>query len=306
MANRLIDWQSRGWLVSDENPLTARVMVNRLWGQLFGAGIVETAEDVGSSGSPPSNQQLLDYLARHFQDDLHWSVKGLLRELVLSATYRQESRATPETRQRDPQNRWLSRGPRTRLSAEMVRDQALAVSGLLSDKMYGPPVMPPQPEGVWRSVYNGQKWTAATGDDRYRRAVYTFWKRTSGYPSMLSFDAPSRDICTARRIGTNTPLQALTTLNDEAYIECAKALAKRMQAAAGPDIRPELAWAFTEVTGQPASDETLTPVESLFDQAEALYEKNVDLSKKLANSPAEAARTLAANAILNLDQALSK
>ena len=233
-------------------------------------------------------------------------MKRLLRELVLSATYRQDSRATPETRQRDPQNRWLSRGPRTRLSAEMVRDQALAVSGLLSEKMYGPPVMPPQPEGVWRSVYNGQKWTAATGDDRYRRAVYTFWKRTSGYPSMLSFDAPSRDICTARRIDTNTPLQALTTLNDEAYIECAKALAKRMQAAAGPNIRPELAWAFTEVTGQPAPEETLTTLEKLFDQAVASYEKNVDLSKKLANSPAEAARTLAANAILNLDQALSK
>jgi hypothetical protein len=172
--------------------------------------------------------------------------------------------------------------------------------------MYGPPVMPPQPEGVWRSVYNGQKWTPATGDDRFRRAVYTFWKRTSGYPSMLSFDAPSHDICTARRIVTNTPLQALTTLNDEAYIECAKALAKRMQIAAGPGIRAELAWAFTEATGREATDETLATLEKLFDQATAAYEKNPELSKKLADMADLAARTIAANAILNLDEALTK
>jgi mono/diheme cytochrome c family protein len=294
------------WLVSEENPLTARVMVNRLWAQLFGAGIVETAEDFGSSGSPPSHPELLDYLARRFQDDLHWSVKSMLRELVLSATYRQDAKTSMEVRQRDPQNQLLSRGPRNRLTAEMVRDQALAVSGLISDKMYGPPVMPPQPEGVWRSVYNGQKWTAATGADRYRRSIYTYWKRTSGYPSMLSFDAPSRDICTARRIVTNTPLQALTTLNDEAYIECAQALAKRMHAAAGPEIRAELAWAYTEVTGQIAPDDAISTLEKLFNQAQDAYEKNPALSKKLSDRAELAARTVAANAILNLDQALTK
>ena len=221
------------WLVSKENPLTSRVMVNRVWAQLFGTGIVETVEDFGTSGTRPSHPELLDYLALRFQNEHGWSLKRLLREMVLSATYRQTSRITPDRLAADPQNRLLSRGPRLRLSAEMIRDQALVLSGRFSPKMYGPPVMPPQPEGIWQSVYSNAKWETATGEDRYRRAIYTYWKRTSSYPSMITFDMPSREVCTMRRIPTNTPLQALVTLNDEAYVECAAGLADRMVAEGG-------------------------------------------------------------------------
>ena len=221
------------WLVSNENPLTSRVMVNRVWAQLFGTGIVETVEDFGTSGTRPSHPELLDYLALRFQNEQGWSLKRLLREIVLSATYRQDSRITPTSLAADPQNRLLSRGPRLRLTAEMIRDQALVLSGRFSPKMYGPPVMPPQPEGIWRSVYSDAKWETDTGEDRYRRAIYTYWKRTSSYPSMMTFDMPSREVCTMRRIPTNTPLQALVTLNDEAYVECAAGLADRMIAEGG-------------------------------------------------------------------------
>ena len=179
------------WLVSGKHPLTARVFVNRIWEQLFGTGIVLTVGDFGASGTAPSHPELLDYLALRFQNEQGWHMKKLLREIVLSATYRQSSRSTPKLAAADPGNRLLSRGPRQRLTAEMVRDQALAVSGLLSGRMYGPPVMPPQPDGVWRTVYNGNEWKTSAGEDKYRRALYTFWKRTSGYPSMLTFDAPA-------------------------------------------------------------------------------------------------------------------
>ncbi|MCA9261522.1 MAG: DUF1553 domain-containing protein, partial [Planctomycetales bacterium] len=218
------------WLVSGQHPLTARVLVNRVWQELFGLGLVETAEDFGSSGAAPSHPLLLDHLAVKFQEGWSWSLKRLLREIVLSAAYRQTHRVSADAYASDPRNRWLARGPRTRLTAEMVRDQALAVSGRLSRKRYGPPVMPPQPAGVWQSVYSGAQWQTSEGEDRFRRAIYTYWKRTSGYPSMLTFDAPSRDICVARRMPTNTPLQALATLNDEAYVELAHGLAERMLA----------------------------------------------------------------------------
>ena len=211
-----------------EQPLTARTAVNRYWEQLFGTGIVETLENFGSVGEEPSHPELLDWLALHFQNDLHWDMKALLRELVTSATYRQSAKATPALTERDPRNRLLARGPQQRLTAEMVRDQALMASGLLSDTMGGPPVMPPQPQGVWNSVYNDSKWVDATGPDRYRRAIYTYIKRTSGYPSFLTFDASEHDVSLARRIPTNTPLQALVTLNDPVYQEASEALAMRM------------------------------------------------------------------------------
>ncbi len=215
------------WFFSPGQPLTARVAANRYWEQLFGTGIVETLENFGSVGEEPSHPELLDWLALHFQNDLHWDMKALLRELVTSATYRQSAIATPVLKERDPRNRLLARGPEQRLTAEMVRDQALLASGLLNRKMGGPPVMPPQPAGVWNSVYNRERWKEATGPDRYRRAIYTFVKRTSGYPSSLIFDASDRTTSLPRRIPTNTPLQALVTLNDPVYDEAAEALAKR-------------------------------------------------------------------------------
>jgi hypothetical protein len=226
------------WFFEPGQPLTARVAVNRYWEELFGTGIVETLENFGSVGEGPSHPELLDWLALHFQNDLHWDTKALLRELVTSATYRQSAVTSATYRQsavttaalraRDPRNRLLAHGPQQRLTAEMVRDQALLASGLLSTAMGGPPVMPPQPPGIWNSVYNDAKWTDATGSDRYRRAIYTFIKRTSGYPSALMFDASDRDTSLPRRIATNTPLQALVTLNDPVYQEAAQALARRV------------------------------------------------------------------------------
>jgi len=216
------------WFFAPEQPLTARVAVNRYWEQLFGTGIVETLENFGSVGEEPSHPELLDWLALHFQNDLHWDMKALLRELVTSATYRQSARTTPALSERDPRNRLLAHGPQQRLTAEMVRDQALMASGLLSSKMGGPPVMPPQPPGVWNTVYNDSKWVDAKGPNRYRRAIYTYIKRTSGYPSFLTFDASDHDVSLARRIPTNTPLQALVTLNDPVYQEASEALARRM------------------------------------------------------------------------------
>ena len=216
------------WFFEPGQPLTARVAVNRYWEELFGTGIVETLENFGSVGEEPSHPELLDWLALHFQNDLHWDMKALLRELVTSATYRQSAATTAAFRARDPRNRLLAHGPQQRLTAEMVRDQALLASGLLSTVMGGPPVMPPQPPGIWNSVYNDSKWTDATGPDRYRRAIYTFIKRTSGYPSSLMFDASDRDTSLPRRIATNTPLQALVTLNDPVYQETAQALARRV------------------------------------------------------------------------------
>jgi len=215
------------WFFAPGQPLTARVAVNRYWEELFGTGIVETLENFGSVGEAPSHPELLDWLALHFQNDLHWDMKALLRELVTSATYRQSAASTPALTERDPRNRLLARGPRQRLTAEMVRDQALVASGLLNRTMGGPPVMPPQPAGVWKSVYNDDSWKDATGPNRYRRAIYTFVKRTSGYPSFLIFDASDRDTSLPRRIPTNTPLQALVTLNDPVYQEAAESLARR-------------------------------------------------------------------------------
>jgi hypothetical protein len=216
------------WFFAPGQPLTARVAVNRYWEELFGTGMVETLENFGSVGEEPSHPELLDWMALHFQNDLHWDMKALLREMVTSATYRQSAATNPALMAKDPRNRLLGHGPQQRLTAEMVRDQALLASGLLNTTMGGPPVMPPQPAGIWNSVYNDAKWVDATGPNRYRRAIYTFIKRTSGYPSLLMFDASDRDTSLPRRIQTNTPLQALVTLNDPVYEEAAKALARRV------------------------------------------------------------------------------
>jgi hypothetical protein len=297
------------WLVSPGQPLTARVAVNRYWEQLFGIGIVETLEDFGSAGQPPSHPELLDWLALNFQDDLHWDVKKLLRELVTCAAYRQTSRITPALLAKDPRNRLLSRGPRNRLTAEMIRDNALLASGLLSSKMRGPPVMPPQPAGVWSIIYNQSDngWVDATGEDRYRRALYTYWRRTSPYPSFLTFDTPMRDLCTARRIPTNTPLQALITLNDPVYVEAAQAIARRMQAEGGATLREQIAFGFRLGATCAPTDAELKPLLALYDDSLKLFRANPeDLKASGLGDESQAALAAVASAILNLDVTLTK
>lgn len=291
------------WLIGKENPLAARVLANRLWAELFGIGIVETQEDFGSSGLPPANQPLLDHLALRLREHHQWHIKPFLRELVLSSSYRQSSKVSPEAVARDPKNQLASRGPRQRLSAEMVRDQALLVSGLLSAKPFGPPVYPPQPEGVWRSVYSGASWKTSEGEDRYRRALYTYSKRTSGYPAFLTFDAPTRDVCSARRIATNTPLQALVTLNDPAYIEFAQAFAKRMTGAT-PEER--IAAGYKMLKLEDAPQPVIATLAKLHADARADYEAAPAESAKLAPTPDEAAMVLVANTLLNSDIALNR
>ncbi|WP_090603002.1 DUF1553 domain-containing protein [Parapedobacter koreensis] len=304
------------WLVSEENPLTARTLVNRLWAQLFGHGIVEPLVDMGSQSDPPTHPELLDWLALQFMHDMDWSVKRLLRELVVSATYRQSSVLPPELAEKDPGNKYYARGPRFRLSAEQIRDQALAVSGLLSTKMYGPSVMPYQPEGVWMSVYSGESWKKSEGEDQYRRGIYTFIKRTSPYPSFITFDASSREVCLVDRIRTNTPLQALTTLNDPVYQEAALHLAKQMETAGKGKIKEAIQSAYLHVMQRPLPEDKYRVFEKLFRETSAHYRKHPQEATKLLGTiaiqrpPADNANTAAyavvASALLNLDEFLTK
>jgi len=293
------------WFFSPNQPLTARTAVNRYWEQLFGTGIVETLENFGSVGEEPSHPELLDWLALHFQNDLHWDMKSLLRELVTSATYRQNAKATPALIERDPRNRLLARGPQQRLTAEMVRDQALLASGLLSDKMGGPPVMPPQPEGVWNTVYNDSKWKDATGPDRYRRAIYTYIKRTSGYPSFLTFDASDHDTSLARRIPTNTPLQALVTLNDPVYYEASEALARRLLSQQqSTDAR--IAYGARLVLSRNLTDRELSALRALFQKTVATASLKTVAATSRGNSRELSAMTAVASVLINLDAALTR
>jgi hypothetical protein len=294
------------WIASTNNPLTARVAVNRVWEQLFGAGIVDSVDDFGTSGQPPSHPELLDFLAARFQTEMSWSVKRLIREIVLSATYRQDATVTPQLRERDPANRLLARGPRTRLAAEMVRDNALAVSGLLSDKLFGPPVMPLQPDGIWRVVYSSQKWETSKDADAHRRALYTYWRRSTPYPSLLTFDAPGRSVCTARRLTTSTPLQALVTLNDPVYMEAARALGERMAKEGGAKLPRQLAYGYRLATGRTATKADLADLRALHAESLAAYAQDKTLAEKFGGTPEQAALTLVANALLNLDLTLTK
>lgn len=188
--------------------------------------MVRTVEDFGTQGEKPSHPLLLDWLAFNFANDMQWSVKSLLKYIVMSSTYRQSSNVSEQLIKEDQYNKWLARGPRVRLSAEQIRDQALSVSGLLSPELYGPSVMPYQPEGVWNTIRHVAKWETSEKGNQYRRGLYTFWRRVSPYPSMMAFDTPSRELCVSRRVRTNTPIQALITLNDPVYVEAAQALAK--------------------------------------------------------------------------------
>ena len=253
------------WLVDPKNPLTGRVAVNRYWEQIFGVGLVEAPEDFGMRSKYPMHPELLDWLATEFTGSMKWDVKQLLKLLVTSATYRQSSKVTPELSARDPDNRLFSRGPRFRSSAETVRDQALFVSGLLSAKMYGPSVRPPQPKSGLSAAFGpGTDWINSTGEDKYRRAVYTYWRRTTPYPSMTTFDAPNRNVCSVTRARTNTPLQALVTLNDPVYVEAAQALARRLVKEGGTATEARASYAFRLCLIRPPSEVELRKLVELY------------------------------------------
>ncbi len=281
------------WLVSDSNPLTARVAVNRVWSNLFGIGLVATEEDFGSSGETPSNQALLDFLSVKFQHEYCWSLKKLLRDIVLSSTYRQSGKVRPELVEIDPQNRLLASGPRYRMSAEMVRDQALAIAGLLSDKMHGPPVYPPIPDGAWTPFKATEKWRTPepNDEDRYRRSIYTYLKRSLPYPMFAAFDAPSREFCTPRRLRSNTPIQSLMMLNDTTFIECAQALAERMRGVSEIPI-DQIRFGFQLATCREPSDAEL--------------EQLVALQSRNSAQPKNSTLTDVATVILNLDEVITK
>lgn len=305
------------WLVDAKNPLTARVTVNRYWEQIFGGGLVETPEDFGIRGKLPTQPELLDWLATEFVAQ-KWDVKKLLRMLVTSATYRQSSRVTPELEQRDPANRYFARGPRHRSSAEIIRDQALFVSGLLSPKMHGPPVRPPCPKlGLTAAFGSRTDWDDSIGEDKHRRAIYTQWRRTTPYPSMITFDAPSRNVCSVKRPRTNTPLQALTTLNDPVYVEAAQGLARRMVKEGGATSEARATYGFKLCLARPPRAAELKRLIDLYRSAHAKFAGNPKEATALATEPLGplpagmapvelAAWTVVGNVLLNLDEMFAK
>ncbi len=298
------------WLTDKKNPLTARTMVNRFWEQLFGTGLAETLEDLGTQGIPPTHRELLDYLSLTFMYDQNWSMKKLLKEMVMSATYRQDSRTNELLLKNDPANKYYARASRIRLTAEQLRDQSLVVSNLLNRKMFGKPVMPFQPDGIWRSPYNGDQWKMSGGEDQNRRALYTFWKRTSPYPSMITFDGASRAVCITRRIRTNTPLQALTTLNDSSFLVMARSFAVRMAKDGGSEIKQQLQYGYKAMMYKNITEARLDALLKLHREAISVYKKDkVAATKITANQaavPETAALVVLANAMLNLDEWLNK
>jgi hypothetical protein len=301
------------WMTNENNPLTARTIVNRLWEQLFGTGLAETLEDLGTQGIAPEHRELLDFLAYKFIHTYRWDIKKLLKEMVMSATYRQDSRVSKDGLEKDPFNKYYARGPRVRLSAEELRDQALVVTGMLSPKMFGPSVMPYQPDGIWRSPYDGRKWELSRGEDRYRRGVYTYWKRTAPYPAMMSFDGVAREVCTARRIRTNTPLQALAALNDEAYLDCARQLARRLVLAMPGQTTEQIRLVYERATGHKAEKSALAVLLNLYNESMQRFSNNSEASCEMANGlatgengPAIASLATVINAVLNLDEVITK
>jgi len=238
------------WLVDPGNPLTARVTVNRYWQQFFGIGLIKTVEDFGFQGERPPHQDLLDWLAIDFMQN-NWDIKRTLKTIVMSATYQQSSKVTPELQERDPDNRLMARGPRFRLPAEVVRDQALALSGLLVEKLGGPSVKPYQPPGLWEELSFGEeKYEPDYGEGLYRRSLYTYWKRTVAPPSMVTFDATDRETCTVRLPRTNTPLQALNLMNDVTFLEASRKLAERIMKNGGQTPEERIAYAFRLATAR--------------------------------------------------------
>jgi hypothetical protein len=303
------------WLTAPENPLFARVTVNRLWQQLFGRGLVETSDNFGTTGTPPTHPELLDWLAADFMRD--WDVKRALKQMALSATYRQASATTPELLAKDPYNHLLARYPARRLSAEMLRDQALFVGGLLVEKQGGPSVYPYQPEGIWNEAMGRPQYPRSKGPDLYRRGLYTFWKRTAPPPQMVTFDAADRSNCFARRQATNTPLQALVLLNDTTYVEAARFLGQRTLKEAGPTPADRAAWAFRTVVGRHPVGKEAAILTTLYEEQRAEFAKDPKAAEKLlavGDAPADpksdkldlAAATVLGLAVLNHDEAVNR
>ena len=295
------------WITSKENPLTARTIVNRIWYKIFGRGIVNSIEDMGTQSENPSHPALLDWLAYEFMNEMNWSIKKLIKTILMSSTYRQNSIISNDKLSIDPNNIYYSRGPRLRLEAEQIRDQALFVSGLLSKKMYGPGVMPPQPDGIWESPYNSEKWIESKGEDKHRKSIYTFIKRTSPYPSLTTFDVNMREVCYVKRIPTNTPLQALVTMNDPVFLEAALEFAKIHSTKNYENAIKDM---YESAMYRNIEDEKLSFLVNLYLESINFYSKSPEelknffgldsnVSKKIASL------TIVANAIMNLDEFLT-
>jgi hypothetical protein len=280
------------WLTAPEDPLFARVTVNRLWQHLFGRGIVETEDDFGTQGLPPSHPELLDWLATEFVAR-GWSAKAMLREIVTSATYRQASTQRPELGEVDPRNLLLARQNRVRLDAEIIRDTALAAAGVLNEKIGGPSVFPPQPDGVMAQGQQNRPWKASDGEDRYRRGLYTYFWRATPHPALTVFDAPDAQSACTRRVNSNTPLQALTLLNDAAYVEMAEALSKPTAAEGGPDPAARLDYAFKVCLAREAAHDEIDILKSLYETERSA-------------TGAETAWKIVARAMLNLDEFVTR
>jgi hypothetical protein len=309
------------WLTKPDHPLTSRVVVNRFWQELFGEGIVKTSDNFGMQGEWPSHPELLDWLACHFIDS-GWNVKELMKMMVLSSTYRQSSDASPELVARDPENRLLARGPRFRLPAELIRDQALEIAGLLKQEIGGPSVFPFQPPDLYKGIvvaadYPGTKYIQSTGDELYRRSLYTFWKRTVPHPALNVFDAPDREVCIVRRSTTNTPLQALTLLNDPIFVEAARKLAERVVKEGGVTLEARLTLIFRLATGHSPNPRQLQILKDALNKQLASFQKDEAAAHSLiqvgdAKSDSSisavelAAWTALANIILNMDETITK
>jgi hypothetical protein len=303
-------------MTSRDNQFFARSLVNRYWKHFFGRGLVETSDNFGTQGSFPSHPDLLDWLAGEFRAK-GWNMKALLKEIALSTTYRQSSIASPDLLARDPDNHLLARGPARRLGAEMLRDQALAVSGLISEHLGGPSVRPYQPEGLWEVAMGNPKYDQGHGDDLHRRSLYTFWKRTVPPPTMITFDAAERNVCVVRRQTTSTPLQALALLNDPQIVESARFVAERLLREGGPTLEDRVSYAFRLVTGRRPTTREVGILVQLFKEQHDLYAAEPDMAAKLIAvgetknnatlDPADlAAGTVLAKALLNHDEAIMR
>jgi Protein of unknown function (DUF1549)/Protein of unknown function (DUF1553)/Planctomycete cytochrome C len=304
------------WLVDPNNPLVGRVIMNRTWSRIFGRGLVETSEEFGMQGEPASAPELLDFLAVELVER-KWSLKAMQKLIVTSAAYRQSSRVTPDLLRRDPHNRLFARGPRFRLDAEMVRDNALAISGLLNRKLGGPSVFPFQPDGIWFNPYSGDRWVISTAGDQHRRGLYTFWRRTAPYAEFMAFDAPSREVSCERRARTNTPLQALATLNDKVFVEASSALARRILTESKGGVRERIIHGFRLCVGRPPTDREIALLTGLYEANRDKYRKDSAAAKAMAKSAGSeavpgvdvadlAAWTVVANVLLNLDETITK
>jgi hypothetical protein len=304
------------WLVSPSNPLTARVAVNRMWQMHFGVGLVRSTEDFGVQGELPSHPELLDWLAVEFRSN-GWDLKQLHRLIVTSATYRQSSRKEAAAASLDPENRWLSRGPRFRLSAEMIRDQALATSGLLTEQLGGPSVKPYQPADLWKDLATDTTYEQDHGRNLYRRSLYTYWKRTVAPPAMTTFDAAGREACQVRSTRTNTPLQALTLLNEVSYIEASRMMAEQIMRIGGQTTSDRLIFAFRLATSRPPRDAELQVLVASFESQLAQFQRDPASAERLLshgefprdkslNASELAAYTTVANLLFNLDEVVTR